>query len=209
MERKELGMHALVMAAFFGLITLLFVFTPEIPFTRHLVRAPEAVNFVRIMAGSSALAAGACLLARRLAGRDRPGAAIFTLALGGLLFGQAANAGQDLLSFQRSMAGLARNMSPFVHANTRIYCVEDYPQTLTFYLQRTCTVVHYRGELDFGIEQEPWRWIDSVDSFVAQWRRDGDALAVLERSTYEKLLAAGVPMEHVADSLNKVAVRKP
>jgi 4-amino-4-deoxy-L-arabinose transferase-like glycosyltransferase len=201
--------HAAAMGVVFAMAALVFVASPALPLTSHLVRGPETMHFVQIMGAASALAAAACLLARHLARRDRNLAAILTLALGGLVFGQAANASQDLLSFRRSMAGLAANMSPFIHADTRVYCVEDYPQTLTFYLQRTCTLVSYRGELDFGIRQEPSRWIDTVDSFVAQWERERDAVAVLTPATYERLRAAGVAMERIADGINAVAVRRP
>lgn len=209
MTPQSLGRHALAMGAVFAAFTLLFLVSPELPITSRFVREPDTTALVQIMAGASAVATAICLLARRIAGHNRPVAVVFALAAGGLIFGQAGNVSQDLLSLRRSMAGLAARIDPYMHATTKFYCVEDYPQTLTFYLRRTCTLVRYRGELDFGIRQEPERWIDSVDSFVARWKEDKDAVAVLEPDTYRQLLAAGVPMQHIADGVGKVAVQRP
>jgi hypothetical protein len=89
-----------------------------------------------------------------------------------------------------------------------VYCVEDYIQPLTFYLQRPCTLVHYRGELDFGLKQEPWRWIPDLDAFAARWRGEHDALALIAPENLPALRALGLPMRVIYTSQSFVAVSR-
>ncbi|MEJ0008112.1 MAG: glycosyltransferase family 39 protein [Steroidobacteraceae bacterium] len=75
-----------------------------------------------------------------------------------------------------------------------VYSVRTYDQSLTFYLRRPVTLVEYRGELDFGQTLEPAKSIPTLAAFVPLWRSSDQALAVVERPTYQQLQAEGIPM---------------
>ena len=77
--------------------------------------------------------------------------------MGSVLFAQAALLAADHLPRNAALDALERAMRPQVDRATRLYCVGDYPQTIPFYFKRSCMLVGYRGELDFGLTQEPRR----------------------------------------------------
>jgi 4-amino-4-deoxy-L-arabinose transferase-like glycosyltransferase len=100
----------------------------------------------------------------------------------------------SLLTPVYSGATLMPQLRPLLAPETPIYSVRTYDQSLTFYLQRTVTLVDWRGELDFGLTLEPHKGIASLDSFMTRWRAEGQALAVMEPDTYAQLQAAQLPM---------------
>jgi 4-amino-4-deoxy-L-arabinose transferase-like glycosyltransferase len=75
-----------------------------------------------------------------------------------------------------------------------VYSVRTYDQSLTFYLRHPVTLVDYRGELDFGQTLEPTRSIATLMAFAPLWRDGGQALAVVERKTYQQMQSEGFPM---------------
>jgi hypothetical protein len=87
-----------------------------------------------------------------------------------------------------------------------VYCVNGYLQPVPFYLQRTCTLVGYRGELDFGLQQQPWLAIPDLTRFVPAWRGQSDALAILRPEDYQELEALGAPMRVIYTAPSFVAV---
>jgi len=114
-------------------------------------------------------------------------------------------AAQQLPRMQRTSA-LIDQLRPAIDAGTRLYCVGDYEQSIPFYLRRPCTLVRYRGELDFGLQQEPQRWLADLPQFAAVWRTDHDALALLTPADFSKLAAMGAPMRVIYTSTSMVAV---
>ena len=78
--------------------------------------------------------------------------------------------------------------------------MRTYDQSLTFYLRHPVTLVEYRGELDFGQTLEPTRSIATLAAFAPIWRNSSQALAVVERKTYQQLRRAGLPMVIRAES---------
>ena len=78
-------------------------------------------------------------------------------------------------------------------APSHVYSVSYYEQTLPFYLGRRVDVVNYTGELDFGMRLDHARAI-SNDDFMARWRNDPDACAVMLLEDYNRFVAAGLPM---------------
>jgi hypothetical protein len=83
-----------------------------------------------------------------------------------------------------------------------------YDQSLTFYLQRTVTLVGYRGELDYGLRKEPGAEIADVAEFLRRWSSQSRAFAVMEKSMFEDLKSRGVPMRLVATDVNRVMVAR-
>lgn len=161
-----------------------------------------------LMAGSGILLLAA-IAGFLLAYFSRVNAALVLLAAGMFLATQTVAAGAQVLAPVYSQHGLALQMAPYSKPNVPIYSLNDYPQSLPFYLGRTMTIVAYQGELEFGIGREPQRWIPELDSFAAQWRQGGAALAVMPPETYTKLAAEGLPMTVIGQDPSHIAVRKP
>ncbi|MDE2250047.1 MAG: glycosyltransferase family 39 protein [Gammaproteobacteria bacterium] len=133
-----------------------------------------------------------------------PAAALAALGVAALLGVLLPAAGE--LARQREPQELVAAASGHLRATTAFYCVDDYEQSIPFYLRRTCTLVGYRGELDFGLAQEPWRWIPDLGEFAARWRADADALALIRPESYARLQQMGLPMRVIYTGHSLVAV---
>ena len=127
-------------------------------------------------------------------------------AVGALLLAQSALLAADYLPRMRAVVELTQHLQPWVSGPTRVYCVNGYLQPVPFYLQRTCTLVGYRGELDFGLQQQPWLAIPDLTRFVPAWRGQSDALAILRPEDYQELEALGAPMRVIYTAPSFVAV---
>ena len=114
----------------------------------------------------------------------------------------------DQLPRQSTLMGLVKVATAQLHAGTVLYCVDDYVQSIPFYLRRTCTLVGYRGEMDFGLQQEPERWLPDLRNFAASWRAQGDALALIRPESYATLTRMGLPMRVIYTAPSLVAVVK-
>jgi len=107
---------------------------------------------------------------------------------------------------QRSLEALISAAAAQLHSGTTIYCVDDYEQSIPFYLKRPCTLVGYRGELDFGLRQEPGRWIPDLAQFSGRWQAERDAMAVIRAESYLELRRMGLPMRVIYTAPSLVAV---
>jgi hypothetical protein len=133
-------------------------------------------------------------------------AGVAVTALSSLLMTQSALLGVDFLPRMRGVLELAEHLRPALTAATRLYCVNLYLQPIPFYLQRSCTLVGYRGELDFGLQQEPWRFIPDLKGFQIDWAQQHDALAILRPQDYQQLESLGTPMRVIYTAPSYVAV---
>ena len=102
---------------------------------------------------------------------------------------------------------LARALGVVAH-DIPIFSVATYDQSLPFYLQRTLTLVAYRGELDYGLRHAAGLEIPSVAAFVAQWNGGPYGYAVMELSMFEDLNIRGVPMREVARDVHRGVVAR-
>ncbi|HTV98236.1 MAG TPA: glycosyltransferase family 39 protein [Steroidobacteraceae bacterium] len=149
-------------------------------------------------------ASGVYVLAQRRRGVTR--SAVFLgvgWCLSGLLFVQAAAAVAPVYSGIE----LARAL-PRVPPEVPIYSVGTYDQTLPFYWRRTVRLVAYRGELDFGLRQDPAAEIPTVEEFTRRWEAEPAAYAVMDKKTFELLSSRGVPMREIAHDVNRVLVAR-
>ena len=128
--------------------------------------------------------------------KSRPDGLRPTLAVG--LGGLATWAGvlwaAAVLAPVYSGATLYQQLPPALRQEVPVYSVRTYDQSLTFYLRHPVTLVEYRGELDFGQTLEPDKAIATLAAFTTLWRNGAQALAVLERPTYQQLQTQGLPM---------------
>lgn len=149
------------------------------------------------------------LLAIVLVRRRHEGHGLIALAIAGFLSLTLLTQGHETLARSTSSHELALKVKPLLAPGVPFYSVNMYEQTLPFYLQRTLTLVAYRDELSFGLEQEPQLGIPEIAEFAVRWRAGGDAFAVMKHDVYNKLKTDGLPMTPVAQDPRRIVVRKP
>lgn len=160
------------------------------------------------LTGAAAMLLLGIVAAAALAWRERTFGAAIALALGGFLSASTSLVGYDHLASYKSAKGLAAAAGPRLKPDVPFYSVLTFEHTLPFYLKRTMTLVQTQSEMEFGLEQEPQRWIPSVEQFVQRWRQADLAYAVMTIDNFEKLLADGLPMREIARNRQSVLVEK-
>jgi 4-amino-4-deoxy-L-arabinose transferase-like glycosyltransferase len=131
-----------------------------------------------------------------VAWRTRPDGLRPTLAVGvgGFAAWSAAIWAAAQVTPVYSGATLYAQLPDSLRRDVPVYSVRTYDQSLTFYLRHPVTLVEYRGELDFGQTLEPAHSIATLGAFGPLWQERTQALAVVERKTYEQMRSAGFPM---------------
>jgi hypothetical protein len=136
-------------------------------------------------------------------------AALCLVAIGSVAAVALVQQAYERLSPRQSGRDVALRMAPLIGAQTRLYSVGIYDQTVPFYLGRTLTLVDYVDEFELGQRAEPGRAIARAEDFPAQWQRPGDALAIMQPGHFESFRARGLPMQVVHEDPRRVLVRKP
>jgi 4-amino-4-deoxy-L-arabinose transferase-like glycosyltransferase len=177
---------------------------PNDEWTRALYQAarPYALGAVAALFGASLGGAILCRYGQRWL-------AIVVVALGSVLMIEGVEDAYEELAPRQSGAIVAEKMAPLLAPTTRLYSVRMYDQTVPFYIGRTLTLVDYVDEFKTGLESEPGRHLESVGDFVADWLRDGDAMAIIQPDFYQVLRSWGLPMRVVHEDPRRVLVRKP
>jgi hypothetical protein len=191
------------LAAALGIVVWLAVRGVRAP--QHWLQAASGASVALFCAALLAQACGAALGAfwsRR--GAVLAGAA--ATGFGCLLLAQGVALGVGELPGMRASSELAEQLAPQIGRYEHFYCLDVYVQTVPFYLRRTCTLVAYRGELDFGLSLQPSLGIGRLESFVATWRSERSALALLKPGDYPRLRALGAPMRVIYNSPSFMAV---
>jgi 4-amino-4-deoxy-L-arabinose transferase-like glycosyltransferase len=163
--------------------------------------------------GASALLL-ACGLAAFWFSKKNKDLAIIFMAVGGFLSGQAIFLGHDqwgqysagtihLTAIQKELKDEGEHKIPF-------YGVNQYEQSLPYYLQRKLILVSNPDEMAFGLEQQPELWIPHLSDFVIEWKKhqtnNEKAIAIMHPSMYEKLLSEGVTSRLIAKDPKRVIV---
>ena len=143
-----------------------------------------------------------------LAWRGRGAAALVVLAASGLAFAQLVLSGHESLSTANSAYHIAQKIKPELKPGMPFYSVNTYDQSLQFYLRRSTTMVVYKDELGFGIEQEPEKFIPDLAQFEKTWNTEREALALMPPDTYEMFRAKGLPMRLVARDTRRIVVAR-
>ena len=204
---SRLVRHLLAIVLCAGVVAVGSVVLWQVPAAAALVTRASTGSILGFVAAFLLLAAAAAVAAA-LAHRNRPIAAAATVGLGGWMLAQCLLVGAEQLPRMRDLVSLEQDVKPWIGNSTHLYCVNDYLQPLAFYWGRTCTLVGYRGELDFGLKQEPERWIPDLAQFERDWRAQDDALALLRPQDYQDLSALGLPMRVIYTSRSLVAVKR-
>jgi 4-amino-4-deoxy-L-arabinose transferase-like glycosyltransferase len=205
LERPRLRL-ALAMAAFFwlvlGTLALCLWCCPSIEARLHIPAEPAigGIAGALLLAGLITAVAAWQAVQRGVL----PATALAALGVAAQLGVLLPAAGE--LSRQREPHELIAAAQGQLRAGTAFYCVADYEQSIPFYLRRTCTLVGYRGELDFGLNQEPLRGVPDLASFATRWLAETDALAVIRPESYAELQRMGLPMRVIYTGSSLVAV---
>ena len=199
-----------------------FLITAMLTIVMGLTLGLASLNWARVIASSDRSAyfmplarpvgqaalllvvSGAFVLAGRARGATR--AAVF-LGAGWCLAWLVLIRAAALLAPVYSGVDLAAALST-AEREAPLYSVRTYDQTLTFYLQRSVTLVAYRGELDYGLRRAPDAEIADVAEFLRRWSPPAQAFAVMEKSMFDELKNRGVPMRLVAQTWNRVLVAR-
>jgi 4-amino-4-deoxy-L-arabinose transferase-like glycosyltransferase len=107
----------------------------------------------------------------------------------------------------RSARDLVRAVRPYVAAQTPLYSVGQYRETVSPYLGRTLQLVGYEGELRFGQDQEPQRRM-SIEQFTQRWSSAGEAVAFFDPGVWDTLRRQGLPGRVIAADNYTVAVSR-
>ena len=150
------------------------------------------------------LAIGYALLRAR---RGEVGKAVVAAGLAGLGSSQLLLSGHEAIAPSMSAHAIAQEIQPFLKPGVPFYSVGVYDQTLAFYLRRTVTLVEFRDELDFGLQQEPQLAIPSAAQWMQVWREQPYALALLSKDYYLQLAADRFPMMLIAHDTRRYVIR--
>lgn len=173
---------------------------------RLKIRAGEAAAYAAcqpwmVGAGLVALAGGALGLYCAL--RMRRDGVVLALAAAGFVSVQLLLAGYEPIGRLRAGTALVPAMRAELRADSIVYSVGTYEQSLSFYLQRTVVLVNYRDEFDFGLRQEPGLAIASIAEFERRWRQNRPALAIVSASVLRELRNRHLPLRLVASDARR------
>ncbi|PRF74641.1 4-amino-4-deoxy-L-arabinose transferase [Burkholderia multivorans] len=204
-RRHLLGYLVFFVAAAFGIIFLAYQGDARTPNT--LYRAFQIWLYVGL-----AIAAVLTLVAAWLNRRAGVTAALAAFGAAWLIFGTIGGTGHD--EFGRYSSGAL--LAPAVRAelaklppDTPFYSIEMLDHTFPFYVGHTTIMVHRQDELAFGISVEPNKWVPTVDEWIARWKQDTHALAIMPPGEYDALVKQQVPMRVIARDNRRVIVEKP
>ncbi|MDO8311006.1 MAG: phospholipid carrier-dependent glycosyltransferase, partial [Sideroxyarcus sp.] len=141
--------------------------------------------------------------------RDNKMVPIIVLALSSLLAAQIGLSGYNTVARERSSYLMAEAIKPLVKPDVPFYSVLCYEQTLPFYLKRTFTLVDFQDEMDFGIKQEPERWLPSVVELAKRWGTQTEAYAIVPTQLLSILQQQGMAMKEIYRDEQYVVVTKP
>ncbi len=123
----------------------------------------------------------------------RPRAALLACAGGACLFLTLLGVAMPRLDADRSVKALALALAPRLQPGDEVVSYRNYFQDLPFYLRRRVTVARFRGELQFGSEQEDVSgWMIDDPELERRWRSDRRLFLVAEERQLTPTLRDGL-----------------
>jgi 4-amino-4-deoxy-L-arabinose transferase-like glycosyltransferase len=141
--------------------------------------------------------------------RNKVGASLAVLALASLLAAQIGITGYNTIARERSGYPIAEAISSQIKPDVPFYSIQNYEQTLPFYLKRTFILVDFKDEMAFGIGQEPHKWIPDIATFAQRWTSDKEAYAIMPLRVLPELEKKGLHMKEIFRDHQLVVVIKP
>jgi 4-amino-4-deoxy-L-arabinose transferase-like glycosyltransferase len=150
----------------------------------------------------------AALIAFALLRAGRKWSGVLVLSLGTVIAVEAFERGYEEISPLQSGAAVAAAIRPHLGPETRLYSVENYEQSLPFYLKRTLTLVHYVDEFELGEKAEPEKYIADLKDFAAAWAAPGSAIAIIPPQDIGKMRALGIAFDVLHIDPRRAAIKK-
>ena len=123
---------------------------------------------------------------------------------------QLVLSGHDSLAPANSAYHIAQKIIPHLKPQQAFYSLGIYEQTLPFYIKRTLSLVDFEDELDFGITQEPERYIATYEEFSILWKKESQgALAIMSPSFIDYFDTHQLPYHIIARDTRRLVVQKP
>ena len=161
-----------------------------------------------LMISMSLMLAGLLLAFWLLRGQQKI-SAIVAMGFAALLSWEIALQGHETLGRSNSAYYIAEQVKPLLRPGVPFYSVGTYEQTLPFYLDRTVTLVEYRDEFSYGLDQEPDLAIADIQTFKSRWIDDKEAFAMMSPDGFRLLASQGFAMREVARDSRRIIVSKP
>lgn len=140
--------------------------------------------------------------------RHRKNLSVSIFALCALLGIQMLSWGYQSISELRSSKVMAKAIQAYIGKDAvAVYDVNRYDQSLPYYLGRTINLVGFTGELEFGINQEPQKWMNEAD-FLPVWLNSEQAVSVLNQATYDQWKQQQIPMHTIYENSRYIAVTR-
>jgi 4-amino-4-deoxy-L-arabinose transferase-like glycosyltransferase len=207
METRRLALHLAAPAlALLVLLVGLAAYAGSAAGARRVAELGPATTGLFV---SLALGAVGCAAAAWLARRGDRLAGVFVAAIATALTVTGLLCSSSAVERQRDQMAVIASLGTALKPASEFYCVADYIQPVVFYLQRTCTIVQYQGELEFGLMQEPWRSVPDLAAFARRWGAATDPVALVRPDAHAELERMGVPMRVIYTSRSYVAVVRP
>jgi len=192
------------------IVAILFGLAPFVANTadnplQHEMYSNYAV-WLTIAAGLWLIGTGTALWLLR---RENKMIAVIVLAFSSLIAAQLITSGHNTAARERSAFHIAEAIKPYVKPEIPFYSILYYEQTLPFYIKHTFTLVQYQDEMDFGIQQEPNKWIPDLPGFAAAWKQQKEALAIVQVFYYPDLQKLGIPLKEIYHDEQYVVFMKP
>jgi len=160
------------------------------------------------VAAAGVMLAGAILTVVLLLKRRR-WPALAVAAFASVLLIDCGEEAYEELTPRQSGVEVAQKMTANMKPGSRLYFVGHYEQTVPFYMKRTLQLFDYEDEFETGQTAEAKFAKRDLHEFPPEWRRPGDALAIMLPLVYEKMKAQGLPMVVLHADPKRVLVRKP
>jgi len=156
--------------------------------------------------GASVVALAALALSFR-SQRPAPLSTVTLIAAAAILSWQCLLFEYAVIPPSRSARDLVRTVRPFITAQTPLYSVGQYRETLSPYLGRTLGLVAFEGELEFGLTEEPAKRM-SMEQFAARWSSGGEAVAFFAPTVWDTWRRRGLPGRVIGADNYTVAVSR-
>ena len=161
-----------------------------------------------LAAGIVAVAAGAlALLHARQLRRDL---GVLTMAVAGFAATQLIMYSLEPYGKMRAGKDLAAKILPELRPDTKLYTVNMYEQSMTFYLRRPVILVEFIDEFDFGLQQQPELAVPTLAGFLERWNghtaAGEKAVALLSNAAYARLQEAKLPIRVVTRDTRRVVI---
>jgi 4-amino-4-deoxy-L-arabinose transferase-like glycosyltransferase len=149
------------------------------------------------MVGWAVLGVAIAVLAASISARAATDTGVWVpAALGATLSAQALMMAFVHFPPAQSSKALLADVRPFIGPRTEVFSVNQYRQSIPAYLGRTVRLVHYEGEMQFGIAAAGGaNYIPTLDAFAKVWQCSSDALAIVDLDVIESLRAKRLPFE--------------